>query len=161
MIKKLINPAKALRTIRKTPTILTTILQGITQDQASTLRDGPDGWSVLFIICHMRDLETVYQQRVRDLLADEPVFKVSPPNVDMVIMNNYVAQDFGVTLAEYVARRRETLSLVEPLTDEQWNLTGVHPEQGPASMLDVVLNIGLHDVDHIEQIIRCLEPLKA
>ena len=148
MIKKLVNPAKALRTIRKTPTILTTIL-----------RDEIDGWSILFIVCHMRDLEAVFIQRAKDLLADEPVMRVSPPNEDLALMNNYVAQEFGQALAEYVARRRESIVLFESLTDAQWSLTGVHPEQGPATMLDVAVNIGLHDIDHIEQVIRCLEPL--
>jgi hypothetical protein len=160
-MKKLLNPAKALRTIRKTPAILTSILHDVTQEQASTLRDGADGWSVLFIICHMRDLEAVYLQRARDLLADEPVFRTGPTNAELVIMNDYVAQDIGETLAEYVARRRESIAVFEALTEDQWNLTGMHPEQGPATMLDVAINIGLHDVDHIEQVIRCLEPIRS
>jgi hypothetical protein len=161
MIKKLINPAKALRTIRKTPAILTSILHGITQEQAATLRDGEDGWSVLFIICHMRDLEAVYHGRATDLLADEPVFRVSPSNDELAAMNNYAGQDAGQALAEYVSRRRETIAVLEALSDEQWALTGVHPTQGPATMLDVAINIGLHDVDHIEQVIRCLAPIRG
>jgi hypothetical protein len=160
-MKKLINPAKALRTIRKTPLILTSILKGVTQEQAVALRDGTDGWNIVFIISHMRDLETVYFHRVQDLLADEPVFRVSKPNDEVAILNNYAAQEIGQTLAEYVTRRRETIAVLETLNDDQWNLTGVHPEQGPASMLDVVVNIGLHDVDHIEQIVRVLEPIRA
>jgi len=35
----------------------------------------------------------------------------------------------------------------------------MHPSQGPATLLDVAVNAGLHDVDHLEQIIRCLAPL--
>lgn len=161
MIKKLINPTKALRTIRKTPAILTTILRGVTQEQAITLRDGEDGWNVLFIVCHLRDLEGVYLHRAQDLLADEPVFRTAPPNDELAVINNYVLQDAGQALAEYVARRRETIAVFESLTDEQWALTGVHPEQGPATMLDVAINIGLHDIDHIEQIMRCLEPIRG
>jgi len=34
----------------------------------------------------------------------------------------------------------------------------VHPEQGPGTLLDVAVNAGLHDLDHLEQLARCLEP---
>lgn len=66
---RLINPGKALRTLRKTPLLLTTLLDGVTGAQARALRDGPDGWSVLWIICHLCDIEAIFTQRVRDLLV--------------------------------------------------------------------------------------------
>jgi hypothetical protein len=42
MIHQLVNPAKALRTLRKTPVLLDRLLRGLTQAQAATLRDGGD-----------------------------------------------------------------------------------------------------------------------
>lgn len=41
-----------------------------------------------------------------------------------------------------------------------WLRAGTHPAQGPATLLDVAINAGLHDVDHLEQLARCLEPLR-
>jgi hypothetical protein len=155
-MQKLVNPAKALRTLRKTPLILSQLLQGVSQEQAASLRDGADGWSILYILCHMRDVEAIFTDRVRDLLSKpNPIFNVVP-NEELMRDNSYAAQNAHAAFEEYYARRQRFISLVEPLTDEQWLLSGAHPDQGPATLLDVAINNGLHDIDHIEQIMRCL-----
>lgn len=155
-MKQLVNDAKALRTLRKTPTILKAVLASITPQQARILRDGGDGWSIHYIICHLRDLEAMYTQRVRDLLArPNPVFAVNS-NEDLIIQNDYEGQDFNLALNDYLEQRQMFIALLETVTDEQWLLSGTHPIQGPATLLDVAVNTGLHDIDHIEQIVRCI-----
>jgi hypothetical protein len=159
-MRQLINPSKALRTLRKGPPILEAMLAGVTQEQAATLRDGADGWSVIYVVCHMRDVEEIFTDRVRSLLAEpSPTFRVVPNEV-LIARGDYAAQDLRAVLAEYVARRADLIALLEPLADEQWLLAGTHPEQGPGTLLDVAVNTGLHDVDHQEQIIRCLAPIR-
>jgi hypothetical protein len=111
---------------------------------------------VLFIVCHLRDIETIFMGRAGDLL-DSPgaTFQVVPNDV-LIERGDYANQNMRVALAEYGARRAAFIALLEPLADEQWLLAGTHPEQGPATMLDVAINGGLHDTDHIEQLVRCL-----
>lgn len=158
---RLINPGKALRTLRKTPLLLTNLLDGVTQEQARTLRDGPDGWSILWIVCHLRDVETIFTQRARDLLAAAaPVFSVTE-NDELIRRGDYERQELGDALEAYLAGRRAFITLLEPLDDAQWLRTGTHPSQGPATLLDVAINTGLHDVDHLEQIARCLQPQRG
>lgn len=160
-MRQLVNPAKALRTLRKGPAILDALLTGLTQEQAASLRDGDDGWSVLYIVCHLRDVEAIFTQRARDLLErPSPTFQVTLNEV-MIARGDYGAQDLRGVLAEYKALRAAFIALLEPLADAQWLLSGTHPEQGPATLLDVALNSGLHDVDHQEQIIRCLAPIRG
>ncbi len=157
---QLVNPAKALRTMRKGPAILGALLAGVTQGQATSLCDGEDGWSVLFIVCHMRDVEEIFASRAHDLLErPSPTFQVVPNEV-LIERGSYAAQDLRAALAEYAALRAAFVALLEPLSDEQWLLAGTHPSQGPATLLDVAINCGLHDVDHQEQIIRCLAPIR-
>jgi hypothetical protein len=156
MIKRLVNPAKALRTMRKTPTILEHILRDITQEQAATLRDGPDGWSILYIVCHLRDLEDGFIARVHTLLNEQPDAVLKGIDIHALVeLNNYSAADLRQALATFSVRREQFIALLEGLTDEQWLLAGMHPDQGPSNVIDVAVNTGLHDVDHIEQIIRC------
>nr|WP_255604442.1 DinB family protein [Oscillochloris sp. ZM17-4] len=160
-MRQLVNPAKALRTLRKGPAILEALLAGVTQEQAMSLSDGGDGWSVLYIVCHMRDVEAIFAQRARDLLDHpSPTFQVTP-NEELIARGNYVAQDLRAALASYKAQRAAFIAMLEPLSDGQWLLAGTHPEQGPATLLDVAINSGLHDVDHQEQIIRCLAPIRG
>ncbi len=153
--KTLVSPMKALRTMRKTPAILDTILRGVTQEQAATLRDGADGWSVLFIACHLRDLEAIFTQRARDILDRDNPTLATTSNEELIRMHDYAAQDLRRVLDEYHACRKAFIVLLESLADEQWQRVGMHPQQGAATLLDVAVNAGLHDIDHIEQILRC------
>jgi hypothetical protein len=154
-MNRLVNPMKALRTLRKGPPIFTALLADVSQEQAKALRDGPDGWCILEIMGHMRDVETLFTDRVRTLLErpGEP-FEVRS-NEEIAGPDGYMGLDLQATLAEFSARRTAFITMLEGLNDEQWLLEGVHPVQGPATLLDVVINTGLHDTDHLEQIVRC------
>jgi hypothetical protein len=155
-INRLLSPMKALRTLRKTPALLDALLHDVTQEEAATLRDGPDGWSVLFIACHLRDFEAIYRARIELMLTEEqPTFELTD-NDELARRNAYAAQDLRAVLAETRAGRRSLLARLEQLSDEQWLRVGLHPEQGPTTVLDAAINAGLHDVDHAEQILRCL-----
>lgn len=155
-MKQLVNDAKALRTLRKTPAILQTLLRNVTPEQAAQRADA-GGWTVLVVLRHMRDVEAIFTQRARDLLdRPNPVFSVVS-NEELLRRNGDDTQDMDAVLATYLERRQALIALLESLSDEQWRLAGTHPEQGPATMLDVAVNGGLHDIDHIEQIIGMRE----
>jgi len=64
VIRRVLSPHKALRTLRKTAALLDGTLAGVTHEQATSLRDGADGWSVLFIVCHLRDYEIAWRERI-------------------------------------------------------------------------------------------------
>lgn len=156
-INRLLSPMKALRTLRKTPALLDALLRDTTQEQAATLRDGPDGWSVLFIACHLREFEAIYRARIEQMLAeDTPTFAIYPSNDELAERNAYALQDLRAVLADTRAHREALIARLEGLSDEQWLRAGLHPEQGPATVLDAAINAGLHDIDHAEQILRCL-----
>jgi len=155
-MKRLLNPDKALRTLRKTPALLNALLRGIGPAEAGRLRDGADGWSILYVLCHMCDEEAIFTQRASDLLNKPgPVFSYVL-NEDLVARHNYAAADYAAVLAEFLARRKAFIALLESVREDQWLLEGTHPLQGPATLLDVALNVGLHDVDHMEQIARAI-----
>ncbi len=158
MLKRVINQAKALRTLRKTTALLERTLADVTQDEATSLTDGPDGWSVLFIACHLLDYEKAWRERVEQILAeDDPIFSTFD-HIALIERHNYAAQELRGVADELKARRVELIARLETLDDDQWLRSGSHPEQGSATLLDVAVNAGLHDVDHLEQLVRTLEP---
>jgi hypothetical protein len=42
------------------------------------------------------------------------------------------------------------------LTDDQWRRTGIHPRMGDHNMIELAANVALHDLNHIEQMVRAL-----
>ncbi len=152
----LLNVDKALRSVRKTPVILQTLLRDVTQEQAQTATDGSDGWSVLFIVCHLRDYETIFAERLNLSLAEDGAHYPRVNNDAMIIDHRYAEQDLRTVLTDYVQKRQTFIAQVETLTEEQWARRGVHAIYGEGTVLDLVFNSAVHDLDHLEQIIRAL-----
>ena len=156
---RILNPAKALRTLRKTPVLLGTLLQGVSNQQAATLTDGPDGWNAVFLMGHMRDYERILRQRVEAILAEtHPTLPVSAPNDVLAAENNYAHANLSDMVAEWYTLRQAFIARLEEVQGQQWLRTGLHPQQGEGTLLDVAVNAGLHDIDHLEQLARILAP---
>ena len=155
MQPRILNPDKALRTLRKTPALLDFALAGLDEAAARALRDGPAGWSILFIVCHLRDYERIVAARVEAILsADDPLLPAAD-NDTLVRDGNYDAQSFAAVREELRVQRTALLDRMAGLDAAQWQRPGHHPQQGSATLLAVAINAGLHDVDHLEQIARC------
>src|SRR5262245_46412070 len=121
----LLDKGKALRSLPKTPALLRFILQDVTQEQAMKSWDGD--WNVVFVVCHLRDLETAYLHRVHMMLdMDNPTFPSNDQEA-MAIERHYAEADLRTALAEFEALRREFITLVRSLSDEQWERRGQHP----------------------------------
>ena len=152
----ILHSNKALRSLRKTPVILDVLIGDLTQEQAVAATDGPNGWSVLEIVCHLADLEVIFFERARMLLEnDHPRF----PNVDQLALvqaNDYAGQDIHEAFERYLARRRKFITFLEGLDDVGWAREGEHPQTGATTMLTLAINTALHDVNHIEQIASAL-----
>jgi len=150
----LLDKGKALRSLPKTPALLRYILKDVTQEQAMNSWDGE--WNVVFMVCHLRDLEAAYLHRIHMMLnEDNPTFPAND-NKAMAIERNYAGSDLRTALAEYEALRREYIVLVQSLSDEQWERRGQHPYFGETTILTQTINDAIHDLDHIEQIARAL-----
>jgi hypothetical protein len=157
-MNRILSPAKALRTLRKNPVILGAVLAGISQERAEALRDGPDGWNIVYIVCHLRDYERIVAERIQLILSQDRPTLADMNNAELIARNRYAEQSLEATLADLARRRGALLELLEGLSDEQWLRSGVHPAQGAGTVLDIAVNAALHDIDHIEQLVRCVQP---
>ena len=150
------TPQKAVRDLVKTPVILNVVLRGVDQQRAQQATDGTDGWSVLEILGHINDYEQIFTDRVRLALETErPNFPGYDPDERAKTLA-YAQQDFAEVFASYVDRRRTFVALLRGLTPVQWQRTGIHRESGEMTVVEIALNSTLHDVNHIEQIIKAL-----
>ena len=151
-----VSAALALQALRQTPVVLGAVLRGVTPERAREATDGPDGWSVVAVVCHLRDYEEIFHQRATLMLAqDRP--PLPAPNQDALARDrDYASADLGAAVAAFRANRRRFLDLLAGVTDEQWGRRGVHPRQGELALVDLATRVPLHDVNHIEQIVRAL-----
>jgi hypothetical protein len=119
-------------------------------------RPAPDAWSVTEILCHLRDIEEAYGDRIRLILAnDEPaLIQVDPER--WVDDRQYRRHDAAAALAAFRARRHDTLGLLDRLDAAQWERSGRHPSRGRLTIRKIVHSLAKHDSEHCEQIGRAL-----
>ncbi|MCC6566229.1 MAG: DinB family protein [Chloroflexi bacterium] len=142
--------------LERTLKTLSSVITAADSADLRAKRDGPDGWTPLDIVCHLRDLEPLFISRAQSVIDhDNPTFVTYNVN-QLVIDNNYAAQDPAEALAELSASRARTLALFRAVQDDQWARTGIHPAYGLQTLLDVLMHIAHHDLDHIEQMTRVL-----
>ncbi len=137
-------------------TTLGNLLAGLSRETVTTLRDGPDGWTVLEVVCHLRDFEQIFYERLQTALVEEgPSFPL-PDQDAMAIERRYNEQDLKIVYAELHTARARFIGAVGPLSQEQLARSFIHPHRGPETIADIVLNITRHDLLHLEQITRIL-----
>ncbi|MBK9124320.1 MAG: DinB family protein [Chloroflexi bacterium] len=142
--------------LERTLKTITSVITAADPADLRAKRDGPDGWTPLDIVCHLRDLEPLFISRAQSVIEqDNPTFATYDVN-QLVIDNNYAAQDPAEALAELSANRARTIVLFRAVADDQWSRGGVHPAYGPQTLLDVLMHVAHHDMDHIEQMTRVL-----
>ncbi len=140
-------------------TTLGHVLSRVDQDTATTLRDahdGPKGWTVVEVVCHLRDFDTIFRNRAVMMRDETQPMLPHFDHEELARQGNYNAHDLQQAYAELAASRRQTHAVFEALTAEQWERTGIHHERGHFTMDDAVMQVGMHDMTHLEQITRIL-----
>lgn len=145
-----------LHMMAKTCAVLQNIVRNLAPGRATSLRDGPHGWNTVEILCHLRDFDTIFRERAALMLQQDNPALPAYDQKALVIERAYAKQNLDTVLAELVASRQKSLEFFEALTEAQWNRPGVHAERGQITLNDIVVQFGMDDLDHIEQITRIL-----
>ena len=153
------NRGRILSFMQQTHDTLRHTLLGVSQTRATTLRDAHDGdkgWTVLEVLCHLRDYDTIFRKRAQLMTEQEYPTLPAPDHMKMVEAGNYNGQELAQVIEEFSHSRKKTIAFFAELSDEYWQRAGIHPERGHFTMLDAALQIGLHDTIHLEQMTRIL-----
>lgn len=142
--------------MRLTCEILGHILRHVSAEQARALRDGPDGWSILEIVCHLRDFDEIFHSRARMMLEQDHPQLPAYDHEAMALERDYQGQSLEEAYGALIASRADFARFFASLTPEQWARGGVHPERDSFSMTDALMQVSAHDLDHLEQITRIL-----
>jgi DinB superfamily len=142
-------------------------LRRTADDLAVTLRDSvasaltrrPDAknWAPIEVLCHLRDAEESFLDRLRQIMAtDEPHFPSVNPN-RVAEEREYLRQDAGEALAAFRRHREGSLAFFGALTETDWSRAGHQMDSRGRRTLDDFLSVmAWHDENHLAQLARAL-----
>ena len=129
-------------------------LAGATPDQIDK-PDG-DGWSARMVAHHLADSEMTSALRLRKLIAEEkPVLW----GYDEELYSGklwYTARPIEVSLLAFQGARESTASILECLSDADWQREGWHSESGRYTTETWLEIYAAHAMDHAAQIKKAL-----
>ena len=150
-----------LDALRATPDVLAGLLDGCTQEQATAARGGEEGWSVVEVICHLRDAEEEALSRMRLMRDNTKPVIVAYDQEGWARERNYAAANLRQALAAFNRFRAQHVAELAQLSPEEWEHTGQHEEQGTITISSHTLHIVSHDALHAAQIARQLKSMTA
>jgi hypothetical protein len=145
--------ARHLDTLAATPAALKEALRGVPR-KLLLFTPAPGKWSILEILCHLRDMEReAYLERYTRILA-EPEPRLPDVNGDaLAIERDYRGQKGAEVLRDWMRLRRESLRLLKKAKPDQWRRAGVHETMGRVTIDELVARHAAgNDTAHLAQI---------
>jgi hypothetical protein len=148
-----------LEALSAAPTVLEGLVADCTREQARAARGGDEGWSVVEVICHLRDAEERAVERARAMIVEDDPFLSAYDQEQWARDRAYGAADLGEALAAFSALRARHVALLQKLPVAGWDRPGRHEEQGGITIAAHALHMVSHDTIHAAQIARQLHQL--
>ena len=165
-----------LSRLGRTPGELERAIAGRSEAELGRRPDATN-WSATEIVCHLRDVEELFQIRFHTIVAlDEPRILVlgatpgdlAPWRIGGSIPHpldpdrwaeerQYLRQDAAAALAALRRRRTGVLTLLGSLSPPDWQRGGIHLSRGRLTLADWVAGLAAHDDNHLAQLHRALE----
>lgn len=143
-----------LDALRAAPTVFEALLQGCTQEQAQAARRNDEGWSVIEIVCHLRDVEERALERMRSMRDEVEPFIAAYDQELWAKERNYAAANPSEALAAFAQFRECHIAELAALAPHDWEHTGRHEERGRITISNQTLRLVCHDLIHAAQMAR-------
>src|SRR5713226_3483019 len=99
-----------LDALRAAPEVFEALLHECTQERASTARGGEEGWSVVEVICHLRDAEERALERMRSMRDAVSPHLAAYDQERWAKERNYAAADLREALAAFIDFRGQHMA---------------------------------------------------
>jgi DinB superfamily len=149
--------AERLARLAATPAELTARL-GAAPAVVLARRPARTAWAPVEIVCHLRDLEESFHERLTLILtSDEPCFPTTNPN-RWAEERQYLRSDAHAAARAFAQRRAESLELLRGVGADDWSRAGRQLDsRGRRTMDDFLTLMAWHDENHLEQLARALD----
>jgi hypothetical protein len=142
--------------LRAAPVVLEALLRNFTPEQVRAARGGDENWSVLEVVCHLRDAEERALERMRAMGDRSMPFLAGYDQVRWAIERKYAEADLPEALAAFKRFRAQHIAELAALPPGDWERAGEHEEQGRITISSHTLHLVSHDAIHAAQIARQL-----
>lgn len=143
-----------IEALQATPDTLAAVIRDITPEQAQTARGGDENWSIIEVICHLRDTEEHSHHRMQTMRDQDNATISGFDQEALVIERNYARQDLRPSFEAFKKARLNHVTDLAALSPKQWERLGNHVSLGEVSIFSHTLHIVWHDAVHMAQIAR-------
>jgi len=151
-----LSRGERLDRLRRTGPELARAIAGV---DAARLARRPDAtnWAAVEVLCHLRDTEESFLERMRLIVAtEEPRFATTNPD-RWAEERQYLSNDAAAALAAFRLRRHDTLTFLDTLAEADWQRAGHQLDsRGRRTIDDFVSVMAWHDANHVDQLRRVL-----
>jgi hypothetical protein len=140
-----------LSKLQETPKVVATLLRGAS-DEALRRKPAPEKWSMLEILCHLRDVEFLFVERYGKIANhNRPQLRMINQD-ELATTLRYNEDDPAAVLREFQALRGETVTLLSALAQQSWERIGLHPKRGEFSIAANAVMHVTHDANHLDRL---------
>ena len=145
---------KHIEAAERSPREIATAVSGL-PDKTLRYKPSPDKWSILEMLGHLVDMETLYAYRMRQMIADKDP-QIAPIDQDEWARNlGYTEESVPELLALYGLNRHHNLQLLRRLKAADLEKGAFHPEhKRKVTVAEIVGMMAKHGPNHLEQIER-------
>ncbi len=147
--------------LKSTPETLKGLLREGSDAQAKSTKGGDENWSVVEVICHLRDAEEISFQRMQAMRDHDHPKIIGYDQEALAREQNYSEADLHAALNAFIDFRERHIAALSALSAEEWKRSGEHNEFGQITIFAYTLHKVSHDAIHCAQIARQLPSLKV
>ena len=147
--------------LKSTPEILKGLLSQVTLEQAKAVRGGDENWSVVEVVCHLRDAEEISLQRMETMRDQERPRIAGYDQEALARERNYNEADLHTALNDFIDFRNRHITALSALSVEKWERIGEHAQFGEVTIFGHTLHKVSHDANHCAQIARQVLSVKV
>ena len=123
------------------------------EDDEVRWKPAPERWSMLEVLCHLRDEEKDDFRRRLSLTLEDPTRDWPPIDPEgWARERRYNERDLAESLAGFERERSASLAWLRSLDEPSWDRDHEHPALGVLRAGDLLASWAAHDVLHIRQI---------
>jgi hypothetical protein len=146
-----LNREEFLDGLKLAPDRLRRATSGLTPE-AARRRAASGEWSVIELVCHLRDYAEIFDSRIVRALNEDNPEVATYDNEDMLTSREYTSQQIDRVLDAHAGIRRRMLSRLAALDDARWARTVRHATWGQPSLEWLMNRCAEHELEHLEDI---------